>query len=225
MSSSSSSSGAALPPTAVEDRQLLERALAREPAACRQLVGLLTPVIQKRVNGALIRRRRISRQETLDLTQDVFRLLFDNDGRILRTWDPSRGLSLKNFVGLVAGREVNAILASGRRSAWAETPTAPDDLDPASEGGETERHTMSKDLLRLVVERLEQRLSPKGLQLFFDLFVHHKEVEAICAEQDMNRDAVYTWRARLKRTAQTIHDELMSDEDGPPPSSSVEVPG
>jgi hypothetical protein len=49
----------------------------------------------------------------------------------------SRGLSLDNFVGLVAEREAATILRSGRRSAWAETPTAddvlalgPDDLEP-----------------------------------------------------------------------------------------------
>lgn len=207
------------------DLELVERALARDPEACRRLVRRLTPVIQRRANGALVRHHRIDRQETLDLVQDVFRLLFDHDGRVLRTWDPERGLSLENFVGLVTRREVNAILASGRRSAWAEKPTAPDDLEPEAAAPEAEARTMSKDLLRTVLARLEQRLSAKGLALFYDLYVHDKDVETICEEQSMHRDAVYTWRARLKRTVQAISEEIASDGGGSPATSSLGAPG
>lgn len=224
-SASVSSSSNRSAPDGASDLELVQQALARDAAACRRLVRRLTPVIQRRVNGALIRHHRIDRQETLDLTQDVFRLLFDNDGRVLRTWDPERGLSLENFVGLVTRREVNAILSSGRRSAWAEKPTAPDDLEPQAAAPEAEVRTLSKDLLREVLKRLEQRLSTKGLALFYALFVQHLDVETICAEHDMKRDAVYTWRARLKKTVATISEEIASDDGLSPPTSRAGASG
>jgi len=41
------------------------------------------------------------RQEVADLIQEVFMALFADDARVLRSWQPERGLSLDNFVGLV----------------------------------------------------------------------------------------------------------------------------
>ena len=75
------------------------------------------------------------------------------------------------------------------------------------------------------MKRLEQRLSAKGLALFYDLHVHHKDVETICGEQGMNRDAVYTWRARLKRTIQVISEEIASDDEKSSATSRWGAPG
>ncbi|MBM4270513.1 MAG: hypothetical protein FJ144_28560, partial [Deltaproteobacteria bacterium] len=98
--------------------ELVARALARDPAACRRLVDALTPAIQSRVNGALDRRRRSggrapSHHEVVDYTQEVFLALFDRGGYVLRSWDPERGASLPTFAGLVAERVVAAIARSG----------------------------------------------------------------------------------------------------------------
>src|SRR5262245_51304251 len=103
-------------------------ALGGDKGAIRALVAALSPVIQARVARALLRRRAASkardiRQEVEDLTQEVFVALFADGGRTLREWSPSRGLSLLNFAGLVAEREVASIMRSGRRSPWTEDPT------------------------------------------------------------------------------------------------------
>src|SRR5438477_652075 len=105
----------------------LERALAGERSAVRELVAAFTPVIQARAARALVRGRgggrgRDPRQELGDLVQDVLLLLFRDDERILRAWRPERGLSLLNYVGLVAEREVRQIAESGRRSPWSLDP-------------------------------------------------------------------------------------------------------
>ena len=80
------------------DRSLLERVLAGDAASSRALVAALLPVVQARVARVLVRRRggsgRDVRQEVEDLSQEVFAILFADGARVLRAWDPSRGLSL-----------------------------------------------------------------------------------------------------------------------------------
>src|SRR6185503_6782407 len=97
---------------------------SRDGLALERLVQLLTPVIQARVARTLYRRRwgrgggYNVRQDVEDLTQDVFLKLFANDGRVLRSWRQERGLSLENFIGLVAEFHTISYLRSGRRNPW-----------------------------------------------------------------------------------------------------------
>ena len=60
------------------------------------------------------------RQDVEDLAQDVFLRLFEENGRVLRSWDPARGLSLENFAGLVAERHAISTLRTGKRNPWRE---------------------------------------------------------------------------------------------------------
>jgi hypothetical protein len=115
------------------DVELVRNAVEGQPAARHALVLRLSPVVQRRICRPLLSSRAahgrsVQRSEVLDLTQQILLLLFERDSRVLRSWDPERGLSLASFVGLVAEREAKAILRSGRRSAWAERPTSDDDL-------------------------------------------------------------------------------------------------
>ena len=100
---------------AASDVELLALALSGERSATESLVAKLAPVVQARVGLALSRRLKQARGRNLkqyveDLVQEVFVALFEQDGRILRNWNPDRGLSLKSFVGLVAEREVGMLL-------------------------------------------------------------------------------------------------------------------
>lgn len=192
---------------------LVQRAADGDPSACRTVIDALTPVIQARVTRALQRRAvesrgRLLRQEVLDLTQEVFMALFDHDARILRRWDPARGASLKTFAGLVAEREVRAVLRSRRRSPWTEDPTQPDDFAMSAPTPSAERRVAGKQTLRDVLDRLRGRLSDRGLLLFQALVVEQRPVDEVAAAHDMTRDAIYAWRTRLKRTVVAIAAEL-----------------
>lgn len=195
------------------DQELVDAALKRDPEACRELIALLTPVIRHRVARVFTRRaaqrgRAVERSEVLDLIQEIFVLLLDRDGRVLRAWDPARGLSLANFVGLVSEREASAFLDSGRRSAWAESPTDDAFLAQTSSDSEPERGLASRQLLERLVERLRQRLSPRGFALFHALYVQQQEVETVAQRFAISSNALYTFRTRLKSEVQTIRGEL-----------------
>jgi RNA polymerase sigma-70 factor (ECF subfamily) len=200
-------------------------ALAGDTDATRALVREVAPIIQARVARALVRRRggsgRDVRQEVEDITQDVFASLFADDGRVLRAWDPARGLSLPNFVGLVAERESASILRSGRRSPWTDSPAEMEEIEAAAPPAPAmEAKLASRELLGRLVERVRESLSPRGLELFFRLIVDEEPVESVCASTGMTPDAVYAWRSRLAKLVRGLATEL-SDPPSAPRTPSV----
>ncbi len=166
----------------MDERALLDRSLGGDAAATRALVRALLPVVQARVARTLVRRRggsgRDVRQEVEDLAQEVFAALFADGARVLRAWDPKRGLSLASFCGLVAEREAASILRSGRRSPWTEAATELDDLEKALEHVEgAEIRVATREQLQGLLPRLRESLWPRGLELFHRLGVERAIVE------------------------------------------------
>jgi len=194
---------------------LVERALAGDELAQSRLVAMLTPVIQARVARSLLLWRsgaaagRDVRQEVEDLTQEMFLLLFADDGKVLRSWQPERGLTLANFVGLVTERRTASILRTGRRNPWQEDPTLIEDLDraaPEEEG--PEKMAVSREQRKLLLRRLTEELSPLGRHLFDLLYLRELDVGEVTAQTGMSPDAVYAWRSRLRRLVRRLLTEM-----------------
>jgi RNA polymerase sigma-70 factor, ECF subfamily len=193
---------------------LVRDALAGDQTALTRLVGALTPVIQARVARGLLLWRtgtaagRDVRQEVEDLTQEIFLVLFAEEGKVLRSWEPERGLTLRNFVGFVAKRQTASILRSGRRSPWKEDPTLAEDLDHGSEESGPEEIAASREQLKLLLRRLTEELSPLGWHLFELLFLRELSCEEVIRQTGMSSDAVYAWRSRLRRLARRLLAEI-----------------
>ena len=196
-------------------RHDLDRALTGEPSALGRLIHALTPVVQARVARVLLRRHERRsfdvRQEVEDLSQEVFVTLFAEQARVLRSWDPERGLSLENFVGFVAERQVAGILRTGKRNPWTEDPTLTDELDGEAPDAGPEATVASRDVLRQLLRRLEESLSPLGRHLFDLLYLREQSVDEVGTETGLSADAVYAWRSRLRRLARNLLNDLMSD--------------
>ena len=194
---------------------LVAHALSGDPPALTRLVALLTPVIQARVARTLLARRfrlaagRDVRQEVEDLSQEVFLALFARGGHVLRAWEPERGLSLENFVGLVAERQVLSFLRSPRRNPWPEEASfAEDELDAETEDRGPEEITASREHLALLLDRLREEVSPLGWRLFQLLFVQELSQPEVEAASGLSADAVYAWRSRLRRIARKVLAEM-----------------
>jgi RNA polymerase sigma factor (sigma-70 family) len=192
---------------------LVERSLAGDPSALTGLVAALTPVIQARVARTLLARRyrlasgRDLRQEVADLTQEIFLGLFARDARVLRSWQAERGLSLENFVGLVAERQAVSFLRSGRRNPSREEPVD-EDFDSPALDQDPEEIAASREQLHLLLDRLREELSPLGWQLFDLLFVRELSIPEVKAASGLSDDAVYAWRSRLRQRAQRLLAEM-----------------
>ncbi len=197
----------------MDDEELARRALSGDAVATRRLVVAVLPIVQARIARVLVRRRARSgrdvRQEVEDLAQEVFAALFENDGRVLRAWDPARGLSLASFCGLVAEREAASILRSGRRSPWADDPTEADAIE-RDLGAEPdfEGRLATREQLELLVDRVREALSPLGLEMFERLVVQEEAVESVCRSTGMSADAVYAWRSRIGKLVRRIAREI-----------------
>jgi RNA polymerase sigma-70 factor (ECF subfamily) len=203
----------------VDLRPLVAAALAREEAAVAELVRRLTPVIQARVARVVLARGAGAgpagiHAQVEDLTQEVFLTLFAEHARVLASWQPERGLSLENFVGLVARRRALSILRSGRGAGWRGDPAldgqreAADDAAPAPG---PEARTVSRQELSRLLARLRQELSPLGWHLFDLLFLREHRIEEAGAATGLSRDALYAWRSRLKRLARRLAAEGVPD--------------
>lgn len=190
------------------------KALAGDEDALTRLVQALTPVIQSRVaRGLLLWRTGASagrniRQEVEDLTQEILLLLFAEGGKVLRSWQPERGLSLRNFAGLVAERQTASILRSGKRSPWKEDPALPESFEQASPESGPEEITASREQLKLLLHRLTEELTPLGRHLFDLLFLRELPCEEVIRQTGMSPDAVYAWRSRLRRLAGRLLHEM-----------------
>ncbi|HET9953135.1 MAG TPA: sigma-70 family RNA polymerase sigma factor [Polyangiaceae bacterium] len=212
----------------------VKRALAGERAALEALIRELSPVVHARVATALWRRGHGSRQELEDLTQEVLMLLFTGKERGLAGWEPERGLSLAAFAGLVAQRLVCSILRSRGRSPFSQEPADPATLDVALSAThvqpQPEGPVAARELLGLLFERLQVELSPKGLEMFYRLYVWQQEPELIAEETGAKLEAIYQWRTRLKKEVARLELSLMGPgrplalvKDGPHNRSKSDV--
>lgn len=186
------------------DKELVDLVLAGDPAAIRRFVSALRPVVQYRVALGLRRtaraRGRDPGQEVEDMSQQVFLALFDDGRKKLRAWDPERGLSLANYVGLLAEREVASCLRRMRRNPWTEEPTEAADLDLGAPAVTSpERQTHARRLLERLLDCLRERLSPRGLHMFKRLYAEQVAPDELAEQEGLGRDAVYQWRSRIKR--------------------------
>lgn len=202
--------------------QNIDMALSGDKELLNQMIDMLAPVVHERVARTLIRRKSIAlgrnvRQEVEDFIQEVFIALFEQDAKILRAWSPERGLSFLNFVGLVAERHVTTILRTGKRSPWREDPTQDTDIEWKAQnvaGAQTqsyytaETQVASKELLQLLLGRLAMEVSPLGQRLFELMFVQQRSPKFVCKQMNMSADAVYTWRRRLRNTANGIIEKI-----------------
>jgi len=193
--------------------ELLERAIARHPQAVRELLGVLAPVLQARVARVLIERGagyHVVRQETLDLVQYAYLCLLENDGHLLRSWDPTRGMSFENYCGLIAEQRASQILRSRSRRPWSDNPVDPEAGSGVVRSDNPERSAESKEALQVIFARMRAELTDLGLQLFEKLFVEELSVAEVCVEMNMTESAVYAWRSRLGRRIEQIAREVLT---------------
>lgn len=211
------------------DPERIRKAIAGDANALTELLGIATPVVQARVARALLRRSdarsRDIRSDVADFTQEVFVALFTADGKALRSWDPARGLSLANFVGLLAQRRVSSILRT--RSAQLRTESLDQDVanDVAEAAPLPEAIASSREILARLLERLQAQLSARGMELFERLFVAQESVEEVCAHMDLSANAVHQWRRRLGQAAEAALREIKAEQpyhaaSGPPAAVS-----
>ena len=188
-----------------------------EPGMSR-LVGHLRPILHARVARVLLRYGRCAtanlREEIQELIQEVFVALFEREAQALKTWDPALGMSLENYVGLVAERRVASILRDRGRIKRAAEEQALDDgkseLRDLARGPGS--NAEDRQMLQLLLSRIRQSSSPISWKVFQMRFIQELEIDEISGETGMSPDAIYASVSRVRRLARHLRLEL---EGGP----------
>lgn len=199
----------------------VSRALAGDGVALRGLVDELTPVIQARAARVLLRRRALAQGRDVrawlaDVTQDVFVELFRHEAKLLRSWDPARGMGLKGFVGLVSEQRTIATLRTRRQNPFNEALEAGDEpRDDPSFAEDPEQALLSQEAATRLLDHVRAELSPLGQELFRRLLVEEQPIADVCAAMNMSTAAVQAWSSRLKKLVARLTREILA---GPPSS-------
>lgn len=189
----------------------IARALEGDEVLAARLESELTPVIQARVARKLYNRPTSVSTAIEDYVQQVWESLLDRRAKALRDWDPGRGLSLRNYVGLVAERLTISLLRSGRWTGWREETTPVEDFEKGSKEPDPEEVTAGRDELRWILERFQEKLDPLDWHLFDLLFVQELSVLEVAERTEMTRWAVYQRRWRIRRLAREVRRQSWQD--------------
>jgi DNA-directed RNA polymerase specialized sigma24 family protein len=184
--------------TESSDIDLVRRLLRGDADARKTMIERLQPTVRQRVSRVLERQGFVSAYDASDLLQDVMILLLERQDRILGLWDPSRGLSLDSFVGLVAQRTASTILRSGRKAGWAEQPTDGSALPMEIDQETPERYIAQKQEMELILERVRARLSARGVLIMEALLESPEAIEQLRKRLQMSSAAVHSFRSRLR---------------------------
>lgn len=189
-------------------------ALRDDAAAVRALVAALRPVVHARIARALRNNpqawKRDPREELADLIQEIFLQLFKDDGALLRRWRPDGGMSIRNYVGLIAYRRATSVLAR-RVGRWQAEPDDGARLDAAAGSVRIDRAVERRDLLRALVATLRAELSAQQFALFTALVLEERDIAELSAAFAMSPNALYTARSRFLSRARKILAQI--DED------------
>ena len=200
-----------------DEAATLERALSGEPRALRTIVQFITPAVQLGVGRVLVvhgrhSHRRNVREETRDLSQEIFAQLFANSARILRNWSPQAGASLRTYVRMVAERRAISILRSSRRNPWTEDPTDHCQLEPMLRNHAlTERQLAAAQIVQRGLATVRENQTERGREIFRLLIEEDRTVEEVQSETGLKRNAVYQWRRRLTQELRRVITELMEE--------------
>lgn len=203
------------------DRELspedIRRSLAGSPAQRRQLAAWLLKVVDEKVRINLrpiaSRYRRDLRDEAADIVQDVMVLLFHADGRVLRTWDPHRGMQLRSFISLIVRRNIFRTFRGFRGNPWVSDPAAAEEVAAYLDDGISQRSTLFSDIeywlqLYQILDKLEGELSERDWRLFNKLFVEQHAPADVGDEEGMQENAVHQWMSRLKQRIRAMFPSL-----------------
>ena len=139
---------------------------------------------------------------------------FANESKLLRGWDPDRGLSFQNFVGLIAYRLALSKLRTQKSNPFNADPTMDEELEQGQEPEPAfDTALAQRDLMVKVVARVRAKLSPLGLSLFTALIIEEREIEDVMMEESMSRDALYAWRSRLLKAIKREYQSLLSESE------------
>ena len=178
----------------------------------RHLAAWLLRVVDREVRILLrpiaLRYRRDFCDAAEDFVQDVLILLLHDAERVLRTWDPDRGMRLRSFISLVARRYLCRRFRGFRGNPWSIDPTDAEALSAHLDAGTAAGHSlcMVEYCLELntILDHLHGELSGRDWRLLNKLYIDEKSPLEVGEEEGMRENAVHKWSSRFHQRVRQL---------------------
>jgi len=183
-----------------EDRALVEAALAAHEPSVEALLDRLLPVIRARVRRIARRGGRL--EEADDLVQDFLLHLWGEDGRRLLAYDPSRGASLENYVGLLAERfcmDRSRERAAKKRGGHLVAVPLDEALPDADR--DLEQAAAARQLTDRLGRHLDEQLSERGQLVLRYAFSDGRPAPEVAEILGVKVQVVYNWQHKIRDLA------------------------
>lgn len=193
---------------------IIAQAIAGDQAALNLLLEAIDQAARPAI-GAVLRQRRIylvldAKEEMDELLQEVFLKLWDDDGKRLRAWDPTRA-SFATYVGTIAENH-----AKDRYDRRREQLPANDDdqLEPPPASEDPQERAARIDLYQKILIGMRAKLKNQKQTEMFRLIIElGLDVDEICQRTGMTDGAVYQWREFFRKLGGEVRKEIESNPD------------
>ena len=195
----------ALPQDAIT---LIGRALAGDATAGRALADRLMPVIQGRVCRRLVQRGHLRPEEADDVAQEIWLVLIRKGGRNLRGFDPNRGSSLENYVGMIADREAGNYrrrsLTLRRGGDQIRVDASGEEEEPATSELGPEDRLITDEIVAALKAHLEEQLSARGRLIFQLLHADGHPPAEVAHAMGVKIQVIYNWQHRIRHLVESF---------------------
>ena len=195
-----------------ESRSLIRKTLAGERKATQELERRLSPVICARIRRRLSPFEAGEEDRVADLAQSVWVVLFENQADLLRRYDPSRGASLENFVGMITDREIINLHRKQRalkRGGDLTRVSASELLDRPSTEASPEQQCLVRELDHRVERLIHAHLSSMELLIWRMKTVDTRRSSEIAHLLHLKPQAVYATVRRIRRLIERMVEPKM----------------
>lgn len=176
----------------------------------------LSPVLKSIAERWELRAGRASRESARDLAQIIATAFLENDRKILRAWDPERGVPAKAFFWLVGTRKLQ-----DRCRKQKELLTPSGALPELTAEGDPETLLLCAARDAAVRDFVELVATPDQLEIYRCVYERGLSLEESAVELNKSPDAIAAAHHRLKKALRRAL-RLLEDDDplppkGPPP--------
>ncbi|MEL7370700.1 MAG: hypothetical protein AAFN74_17405 [Myxococcota bacterium] len=185
--------------------------------ALHHLIRRLDPVLRIRANRAIETKRGdagLARTDVDDLMQEIWAFLFAEDFRVLRTWDPTRGRTLRSYVGMIATRFCVDLLRGRRLNPQRELASELTALErDAALVDDLEVRTLTRCFLERLVAGMRDLLSKDGQALLDVMYLEGASPAEAEARTGLPRTKIYNQRRRITMLARQLARELEGETE------------
>ena len=181
---------------------LVAPALSGDKRSLSRLVDRLLPLVRAITRRVLNRwsGSRVGPHDGDDLVQEVWLRLFREDGARLRGFDPSRGMSFRNYIALVARTEAGQVLKreqAGKRGGGLE-PVQFEEGRSAGTQGSPEEAAIARQSSADLLEHLDAHLGPKGKLVLRYIYGDGVSVNETAQAMGVKPQVVYNWQHKIR---------------------------